>query len=99
MDFGTGSTTFGLSAYLHVTAIASGSATIKLQESSDDGGTDTYADVTGGSFGAQTGIGASRIQTALDQTVERYLRVVTTGTFTGLSFHVHVTRHDTAVTY
>lgn len=99
VDFGTGSTTFGLQAYLHVTALGSGTPTIKLQESSNDGGGDAYADVTGGTFGVVTAGQATRIATSNVQTVERYLRVVTTGTFSGLSFWVGVTRNDTATAF
>lgn len=94
VDFGTGSTAFGLQAYLHVTAFTGTSATVKLQESSDDGAGDAWADVTGGAFTAVTAApGWQRIETARDQTVERYLRVVTTGTFSALQFAVAVNRN------
>lgn len=99
VDFGTGSTAFGLQAYLHVFAFTGTSVTVKLQESSDNGGADAWADVTGGGFTAATGVTAERIQTARDQTVERYLRVVTTGTFTNAVFAVSVIRNDVAVTF
>lgn len=94
VDFGAASS-FGLSAYLQVTAFTGTSCTVKLQESSDNSG-DAYADVVGGSFGAQTAIGASRIQTSATLAVERYLKVVTTGTFSSCTFLVAVTRNDTA---
>lgn len=94
VDFGTGSTAFGLQAFVHVTALASGSPTIKIQESSDNGVGDAFADVTGGTFGVVAANTAARIETSRTQTVERYLRVVTTGTFSGLSFFVHVQRND-----
>jgi hypothetical protein len=97
-DFGTGSTAFGLQAYLQVLSFSGTSCTIKLQESSDNGGSDAFADVTGGSFGAQTAVGASRIATSTSQTVERYLRVATTGTFSSCSFVVAVKRNDVAFT-
>jgi hypothetical protein len=65
-----------------------------LQESSEvDGNTDTFADVTGGAFSIQAA-GSERIATANDQTVEQYLRVVTTGTFTNLVFAVQVVRNE-----
>lgn len=99
VDFGTGSTAFGLQAYLHVFALTSGTPTIKLQESSDNGGADAYADVTGGGFGTITAPSAVRIATSATQTIERYLRVVTTGTFAGLEFAVIVTRNDTATAF
>lgn len=89
---GGASTTTGLVAYLHVFAFTGTSVTVKLQQSSDDGDSDTYADVTGGAFTAATAVTAERIVTAADQTVERYLRVVTTGTFSVANFAVVLLR-------
>jgi hypothetical protein len=99
VDFGTGSTTFGLQAYLHVFAFTGTSVTVKLQESSDNGAGDAWADVTGGAFTAATGITSQRIATSSSQTVERYLRVVTTGTFSNAVFAVVVNRNDTATAF
>lgn len=102
VDFGVGSTAFGLQAYLQVVGFTGTDATIKLQQSSDDGGADAFADVTGGGFTAVTAApGAQRIQTARGQTVERYLRVVTTTSagFTSLEFLVMVNRNDTEVLF
>lgn len=93
------STDHGLQAYLQVTAFTGTSVTVKLQQSSDDGGADAWADVTGGGFTAATGITTQRIATAAGQTVERYLRLVTTGTFSAASFSVVVVRNETAVTF
>lgn len=93
-DSGAASTTFGLQAYLQVFSFTGTSCTIKLQESSDNGA-DAYADVVGGTFGAQSAIGASRIATATNLTVERYLRVTTTGTFSQCTFAVAVVRNQT----
>lgn len=80
---------FGLQAYLHVFAHTGDDVTVKLQESSDNGAGDAWADVVGGSFGAIDDANARsgyRITTARGQTIERYLRVVTTGTFSSTSF-------------
>lgn len=85
VDFGVGGD-FGLQAHLHVLAFTGTSATLKLQQSSDNGAGDAWADVVGGGFTAATGRTTERIQTARDQVVERYLRVVSTGTFTNLVF-------------
>lgn len=95
VDFGTGSTAFGLQAYLHVFSFTGTSVTVKLQESSDNGAGDAWADVTGGGFTAATGITSERIQTGRAQTVERYLRVATSGTFSNAVFAVVVNRCDT----
>jgi hypothetical protein len=43
-------TTFGVSAYLQVTAFTGTDATITLHSSSDDGATDAYSAITGGAF-------------------------------------------------
>ena len=99
VDFGTGSTAFGLQAYVQVFAFTGTSVTIKIQESSDNAG-DAYVDVTGGGF---TVVSAAptfeRIQTTRALTVERYLRVVTTGTFSNVQFAVMVNRNPVTVSY
>ena len=92
---------FGLQAFLHVFAFTGTDATVKLQESSDDGAGDAFADVTGGGFTQVTGATSERIATADDLAVERYLRVVTTtsGGFSSLDFAVVVVRNETAVEF
>jgi hypothetical protein len=97
VDFAA-SSAFGISAYLHVFAFTGTSVTVKLQESSDNAVGDPYADVVGGGFTAATAITFQRIQTATNLTVERWLRVVTTGTFSNAVFAVSVCRYLTAVT-
>lgn len=100
LDLGTGSTAFGLQAYLHVTAFTGTDATVTLQGSSDDAA-DAYANITGGAFTSVSAIGSQRIQTARDLTVERYIRpvVTTTGGFSALSYVVSVVRNDVAVVF
>lgn len=94
VDLGTGSTAFGFQAYLQVFSFTGTSVTIKLQESSDNGAGDAFADVSGGSFATVTGRTAERIQSvSATLTVERYLRVVTTGTFSNVVFAVGVNRN------
>jgi hypothetical protein len=91
-------TDFGLAAFLHVFSITGTDATIKIQESSDNGAGDAFADVTGGTFTEITAAPtAERIVTALDLTVERYLRVVTTTSagFSDLQFAVTICRNYT----
>ena len=90
---GGAATTIGLVAYIQVFALTSGSPTVKIQESSDDAVGDPYADVTGGTFGVVAANTAARIVTSLTLPVERYLRVVTTGTFSGLTFAVCASRY------
>lgn len=95
VDLGTGSLSFGFQAYLQVFSFTGTSVTVKLQESSDNGVGDAWADVSGGAFTAATGRTFQRIQSVSDTlTVERYLRVVTTGTFSNAVFAVSVNRND-----
>jgi len=94
VDFGSGSMTFGLRAWLQVFSFTGTSVTVKLQESSDNGVGDAWADVVGGGFTAATAAGVQRIATATNLTVERYLRAVTTGTFSSASFVVLVSRFE-----
>lgn len=96
INFGAAGTN-GLQAYLHVFSLGSGTATVKLQGSSDDGVADSYADITGGGFTAVTGAASQRI--AVTGAVEQYLKVVTTGTFTNLVFAVNVVFNSTAVSF
>lgn len=96
VDF-TAASAFGLQAYLHIDAFTGTSVVVKLQESSDNGSGDAYTDVTGGAFTSATGITSERIATSPTLAVERWLRVVTTGTFSALAFAVVVARNLTAV--
>lgn len=98
VDFTTASS-FGLQAFLHVFAFTGTSATVKIQESSNDGAGDAYADVAGGAFPTVTGVVDHRIATTGALAVERWLRVVTTGTFSNLVFAVVVVRNETAVAF
>lgn len=106
VDFGLGSPPlfngaglFGAQFYLHVFAFAGTSVTVKIQESSDNGVGDAWTDVVGGGFTAATGITAQRLETARGQTVERYLRAVTTGTFTNAVFAVIANRNDVSTVF
>lgn len=96
---GVGTTNFGLQAWLHCFAFTGTSATVTIQSSTDDGGGDAFASVTGGAFTAMTAVGSQRIETGRTAAVERYLRVNVTGTFSLFWFAVQVTRNLTAVTF
>jgi hypothetical protein len=99
VDLGSSSPgAFGLQMYVHLFAFTGTSVTIKLQESSDNGSGDAFADITGATTGAQTGITALRVATAAIN-VEQYVRVVTTGTFSSAVFHVMFVRNDTSVVF
>jgi hypothetical protein len=94
LDFGAVSTLFGLQAYLHVFAVTGTSVTVKLQDSADNS---TFADISGVTFLAATGAGAQRIR--YTGTVRRYVRAVTTGTFSNAQFFCHFVRNITVVTF
>jgi hypothetical protein len=99
VDLGVAAHAFGLQAYLHVFAFVGTTCTIKLQGSSDNAVGDPFADITGGGFTAVTG-GAplsERITTARNLVLERYIRVITTGTFTSITFAVSVVVNDVNV--
>lgn len=95
IDLGTGSTVFGLRAWVQVTALDGDDCTITLQGSSDNGAGDAFAAIPGGAFTEVTAAPAGeRIQTAPDQTIERYIRVATSGAFDSVSFAVLVYRNE-----
>lgn len=93
------SSAFGLQMYWQLFSFAGTSVTIKIQESSDNGGGDAFADVVGATSGALTALGAGRAATASGLSVERYLRCVTTGTFSSAVFAVLVVRNATEVVF
>lgn len=97
VDFTSGAN-FGLQAYLHVFAFTGTNVTIKLQGSSDNGAGDAFSDITGGGFTVVSGVTKERIATARNQAVERYIRVVTTGTFSNVVFAVSAVINRTDMT-
>lgn len=88
------STIAGLTAFLHVFAPATvTTATVTIQHSNDNGVSDTWSTISGGAFPAVTAVPvASRIEVAAGTTIKRWLRVITTGTFTSLPFFVMIAR-------
>lgn len=101
VDFGTGFAgfTFGAQFHLHVFAFTGTSATVTVEQSSDNGGADPWAAVAGGAFTAATGRTTERLATSRTQTIERYLRVTTSGVFTNLVLAVTAEVNLTAVAY
>lgn len=87
---GLAASSLGIAAYLQVFSLASGSPTVKIEHST--AAASGFADVTGGSFGVVAAQTSYRLVTALDLSVNRYLRVTTTGTFSNLVFAVLATR-------
>lgn len=101
VDF-TAAFAFGAQAYLQVIDFDGTDATVRLQESSDNGSGDAFANVTGGAFATITTEGyGERIETARGQAVERYLRynVSTSGGFTTLTFQLMAVVNETEVVF
>lgn len=87
------STAFGAQFYLNVTAFTGTSVLIKIQDSADNA---AWADLASAAFTSVTAIGAERIAISNAATVRRYMRVVTSGTFSSASFVVNSVRNLTA---
>lgn len=99
VDDGAG-TSFGLQAYLQVLDFDGTTVDISVQHSSDNGAGDAFADITGAVFSGITAAPyAERKQTARNTSVERYLRVSTTGTFTSVTFALAVVRNTHTVNF
>ncbi len=86
------STAFGAQAYLQLTAFTGTGVDVLVEHSTDNTTFTTLID-----FGSKSAIGAARGIAA--GTVNRYLRVSTTGTFTSATFAVAVVRNPVAVSF
>jgi len=89
----TAATSFGGQAYFHLTAFTGTSVTIDIQSATTSGG--SYS-TTGLTTTAMTAIGAQRLATASNVTINEFLKVVTTGTFSNAVFAVVFVRNQTA---
>jgi hypothetical protein len=86
------SAAFGAQAYIHVFTVVGTSVVVKIQDSADNV---SFADVAGLAATAITpGGGAQRLVTSNSATIRRYVRVVTTGTFTSAVFAVNVIKNE-----
>lgn len=84
---------FGFQAYLQVFSFTGTSVTIQLQDSPDNS---VWTNITGGAFTVVSAAPTSeRIQSAsATLSVARYVRVITSGTFSQCTFAVAFTRND-----
>lgn len=97
VDQTTVSTAFGWQAYLHVTAITGTNVVITLQDSADNV---SFANLTSGAFTSVTAAPAwQRLAGGATDTVRRYVRIVSSGTFSSATFFVQFVRNLTAVTF
>ncbi len=96
-DQTTVSTAFGWQAYLHVFSFTGTSVTVTIQDSADNS---SFTTISGASFTAATGVTYERIQSASSTaTVRRYVRAITTGTFSNAVFAVMFVRNNAAVSF
>lgn len=95
IDFGAVSSLFGAQAYLQIGAVVGTSATVTIQDSADN---TTFANITGLTFNAVVPGAPSfqRLATGNNATIRRYVRAITTGTFTSAPFQVTFCRNEIA---
>lgn len=93
---GLASTAFGAQFYLHSLALTGTSCTVTIQDSADNA---TFAALSPATaFTAFTSTpGSQRI--TYTGTLRRYVRAITTGTFTSATFIVNVVRNQTTVVF
>lgn len=98
VDQTTVSTAFGWQAYLHVTALTGTNVVITLQDSADNA---TFANLTGGAFTSVTAAPGFQRLTApgSTDTVRRYVRIVSSGTFSSATFLVQFVRNLTLTAF
>lgn len=87
------SSTFGGQAYFHVVGLVGTSVTIDIQHSTTSGGTYSSTGLTSSAF---NGVGAQRVAISNTTTIDEFLKVVTTGTFTYAKFAVLFVRNPLA---
>lgn len=93
---GGASSAFGAQFYLNVESVTGTSVTVTIQDSADNA---SFANVTGMAFTAVTSAAAptwQRLATTNTATIRRYVRVVTSGTFTEAVFQVSMNRNEVA---
>lgn len=96
LDFGA-ATSFGWQAYLQVFAFAGTSVTVTLEDSANNS---SFAGFTGSAFTAATAIGTQRLASATPTaTVRRYVRAVTSGTFTVANFALIFVKNESLVAF
>jgi hypothetical protein len=86
-------TAFGGQAYFQLVQFVGTSVTIDIQSATTSGG--SYS-TTGLTTTAMTTIGSQRLATANTATINEFLKVITTGTFTLARFAVAFTRNQSA---
>lgn len=89
----TAASSFGGQVYFQLTAFAGTSVTIDIQSATTSGGSYT---TTGLTSSALTAVGSQRVAVVNTTTINRFLKVVTTGTFSNAVFAVVFVRNPLA---
>lgn len=93
---GSAATTFGAQFYLQMTNVVGTSCTITIEDSADNS---SWLALSGAAFSAVNAGSVSEQRLAVTGTVRRYLRAVSSGTFSSASFVVVGIRNLTAIDY
>lgn len=94
LDLGA-SSSFGAQAYVMLTAFTGTSVTVTIKHATTSGG--TYSSLMATT--AMNAVGAQRLSVSNATTVNEFLEVVTTGTFTVATFAVVFVQNSTAVVF
>lgn len=92
----TASAAFGLQAYLQVFAFTGTSVTVTIQDSADNS---TFAALASPAAFTVVSAAPTSERIAVTGTVRRYLRVITTGTFSNAVFSVVAVKNESTVTF
>lgn len=91
------SASFGWQAYLQAFALTGTSCTVTIQDSADNS---SWSNLANAAFTAFTTNGTQRLQAASSTaTVRRYVRAITSGTFTSATFAVVFIKNESAATF
>lgn len=91
------STSFGWQAYLQVTALTGTNVVVTLQDSADNS---TFANLASGAFTSATAPQTTqRLQSGATDVVRRYVRAITSGTFSSATFCVVFMRNYVATVF
>lgn len=93
---GGASSSNGAQFYLQANGVVGTSVTVKIQDSADNS---SWADLSGAAFTAVLAGAVSAQRIAVTGTVRRYLRAVSSGTFSSATFAVLAVRNATAVVF
>jgi hypothetical protein len=93
---GAASSSFGAQFYLAANTVVGTSVTVKIQDSADNS---SWADLSGAAFTAVLAGTVSAQRIAATGTVRRYLRAVSSGTFSAATFAVIACRNATTTAF